>query len=385
MSCADTYTHKKTGESFTGFTTTKKVKKLSVVKSAEKGTLKINLKDYKIVLDNKGRKDYVVVIPLRNGIEFMAETEAFCKAIEKNVNKGVKLIIIDVDSPGGSVMMCKKICKFITGIKSKCPIAAYISGGEMNGAISAAAGVSLACPSIYMAPETTIGAATPWMMTKYGIKESAEGFRMDFSNLYGKLAEGNGKPRLIAMAMVDKNFDVIEYKHDGIRYFASKELKSISPKPKNTVDKEDGTYTYRFPENVDSFNWSKIGEVLTLSAQEALKSGICDSIASTKFELVEQLGLSGAKLITDPSPLKARKGIQKAEKRVNATTLRIEKRISSFNNSRMTYKEAVSQLNKMHKEVSDAVGLADKYPEINVNRDRLYELKDIIESILNKL
>ncbi len=385
LSLADTFTNKKTKESFDGFATTKKMHKLTVVRTSDNKPLKINLKDYDIALNNKGRRDLITVIPLHNAIEFSAETDAFCKAIEKNVNKGVKLIIIDVDSPGGSVSLCIKMCKFIMKMKKLCPIVAYVSSGEINGAISAAAGVCLACPSIYMSPKTTIGAATPFIMTKYGIVAVNADFRHGFSQFYGELARKNGKPMLIAMAMVDMNFDVTEYKFDNKSVFVSKKLKIIDPKPEDSTDNPDKTLSWNPPKDAQVVDWSKDKKLITLVASDALKVGICDGIMDSKYALVDKLGLSGTKLVIDKSPMKARRDIKVAKKRVDTTIVRIERRIVNFNHTRMTYKEAVTQLNKMTNEVHDAIGLSKKYPEIRVNRKRLHELNDQLESILKRL
>ena len=385
LSLADTFTNKKTKESFDGFATTKKIHKLTVVRTSENKPLKIKLKDYDITLNNKGRRDLITVIPLRNAIEFSAETDAFCKAIKKNVNKGVKLIIIDVDSPGGSIRLCMKMCKFITKMKKLCPIVAYVSSGEINGAISAAAGVCLACPSIYMSPKTTIGAATPFIMTKYGIVAVGADFRHEFSQFYGELARNNGKPMLIAMAMVDMNFDVTEYKFDNKSVFVSKKLKIIDPKPEDSTDNPNKTFSWDPPKDAQVVDWSKDRKLITLVASDALKVGLCDDIVDSKYALVDKLGLSGTKLVTDKSPMKARRDIKVAKKRVDTTIVRIERRIVNFNHTRMTYKEAVTQLNKMTNEVHDAIGLSKKYPEIRVNRKRLHELNNQLEGILKRL
>ncbi len=385
LSPADTFTNRKTKESFDGFATTKRVDGLTVVRTSGNKTIKINLEDYDITQNSKGRKDLVIVIPLRNSVEFSAETDAFCDSVERAVNKGVKLIIIDVDSPGGNVSLCVKMCKTISQMKKLCPIVAYISSGEINGAISAAAGVCLACPSIYMSPKTTIGAATPFIKTKYGIRSADADFRHNFSQFYGALAHENGKPILIAMAMVDMNFDVTEYRFDNKSVFVSEKLGIIDPKPENTNYNKDKTLSWKPPKDAQRINWSKDGKLITLTANDALKVGICDGIVDSKYTLIDKLGLYGTKLATDRTPVRARKEVMVAKKRIETTIVRIEQRIANYSHAKMSYKETVAQLNKMSKEVHDAIGLSEKYPEIQVDRKRLYELNKTLESILKKL
>lgn len=379
---ADTFTNKKSGETFTGFATTRKFKDLTIVKTQEKGTQKLKLSDYDIKQDANGRADQITIIELRNAIEFMAETEAFCKALEKNASRGVKMIIVDVDSPGGSIMMCRIMCKKILEISKICPIVAYISGGEMNGAISAAAGVSMACRDIYMASETTIGAATPWMMTKFGIKEASEEFRQGFSGFYGEVAEKTGKPKLIAMAMVDKDFDVTEYRFDDQQIFHSKTLGMIVPTPKGVTPDKEGKFSFRFPKDAKTHTWTKKGDVMTLSAPDAVETGIATGIIDSQSLLLKELKLGCSKVVLDKSPNKARAGIQKAKKRIDNTIVRIQSRISSFNNTKMTYDQAMGQLTKMSKELRDAIKLSEKYPEMQVNRPVLYELYNQVQAAL---
>ena len=74
----------------------------------------------------------------------MCETEALEKAIEMASNQGPLCILIEVDTPGGSADLMRRICDAITKANN-CRTVAFISGGEHGGAYSAGAIIALAC------------------------------------------------------------------------------------------------------------------------------------------------------------------------------------------------------------------------------------------------
>ena len=381
---ADTFTNKKTGETFTGYATTRKVEGKNMVKTVEAGYQKLDLENYEVVQDKNGRKEEVIFIPLRNAIEFLYETEAFCEALEKTADNGPLFIVIDVDSPGGRVDLCKMMCEKILDIQKRCPVYAYVSGGPCNGAYSSAAGVSLACQRIYMTPDTAIGAATPYMRTQAGLKSDDE-FRKTFSEYFGWLAKEHNKPVPLAMAMVDKDFSVVEVEIDGQRHFWSKELKRIHPKPKNAKDQEDGTFIFTFPPETIRYTWSEKGAIVTLSAQDAQKTGIADAIFDSQATMFQELGYESAKLKYNKAPEVARKEFQKMQMRTEKTIARIQNRINNWNRTVQTRDEAIAQASKLSKELGDILGLAEKYEELHINREKVEMLHKMVQDFLHSL
>jgi hypothetical protein len=184
------------------------------------------------------------------------------------------------------------------------------------------------------------------------------------------------------MAMVDMNFDVIEYRVGKKRYFASTKLGLIMPKPKDGIDNPNGSFSWTPPKDAQVFNWSRDKDLITLTASDALKAGICDSIAKSKYELIEKLDLANTKIVTDNGPLRARRAVETAQKTVNATIVRIEKRFQTFSKTSISRQERYSQLTKMAKEVRSALILADKYPEIALEREALRCLESKLNSAL---
>ena len=382
---ADTFKNNETGETLTGYATTMKIKDLSVVVTQEKGRQKLDLEKYTIEQNLKGRNDIVVVVGLKDPISYICETETFCQALEKAANRGVSQIIIEVDSPGGYVFLCKRMCNKIKELRKLCPISAFICGGEYNGAYSAAAAVSLSCPKLYMAPNTAIGAATPYVKSKCGELKSDDKFREGFSNYFGNLAKENDKPFLIAKAMVEKDFDVEGFEMDGKKYFRSKTLEIIHPIPEKAKDLGDGKFSYHVPDGTTFYTWSKVGDIVTLSSEDALNTTIADKVIESQPFLIKNLGLMQSKVIIDNSPQKTRKEFEKVEKRVERTLVRVHQRLLNANQIR-NRDDAISQLSQMAAELRAIIKLKTKYEDLDdSNCPQIYELYKQVQTALHQL
>ena len=139
---------------------------------------------------------------------------------------GASLIIYHVDTFGGLVEAADKIRKTI--LDTTVPNVAFID----KNAASAGALISYAADRIIMAPGSSIGAAT--VVEGGSGAKASEKYQSYMRGLMRATAEANGRDPLIAESMVDDSLEV-----EGI------------------VD---------------------VGELLTLSAQEALDVGVADGI-----------------------------------------------------------------------------------------------------------
>jgi len=105
------------------------------------------------------QKDQPVVITLRFQDALNPVWQEHLKrATQAAEQRGANAIIIELDTPGGSVDLMNKLVEQIRG--SQIPIIVYVSP---RGAMAASAGtlITLAGHAAAMAPETTIGAASP--------------------------------------------------------------------------------------------------------------------------------------------------------------------------------------------------------------------------------
>lgn len=134
------------------------------------------------------------------------------RQIERAVDNGVKLIIFEVDSPGGYLFESQELAQAIAALKDRGVHAvAYIP----EGAYSGAAIISLGCDDIYMKPEAKIGDAG-------AIRETAEGGAFErapekvlspLKQLLGELARRKNRPVALAQAMCDIDLPVYQVTH----------------------------------------------------------------------------------------------------------------------------------------------------------------------------
>ena len=149
----------------------------------------------------------VWIIPIRGDI--MPSLAAFVRReTRKALNSGVGTIIFEIDTFGGRVDSTLQITSFIMSIRNAKTVA-WIGSSEATMGISWSAGaiIAFACSEIYMAPGSSIGAAAPVS----GAGESAgEKAVAAIRSQVAALAERNGHPVGLALAMVDYDIELWE-------------------------------------------------------------------------------------------------------------------------------------------------------------------------------
>lgn len=160
-------------------------------------------------------------------------------ALEEARNVQADIVIIEMDTYGGAVNDADDIRTMILEFEK--PIYVFIN----KDAASAGALISIATDSIYMAPGSSIGAAT--VVTGDG-QAAPDKYQSYMRSMMRSTAEANGRDPKIAEAMVDETIEV-----DSI---------------------------------------SAEGKVLTFSTSEAIKYGFCEAQVSSIDELLERVGIS---------------------------------------------------------------------------------------------
>jgi membrane-bound ClpP family serine protease len=330
---ADTIVNKKTGETLHGYLTGAENAGLSDANTTEKGLIKINLADFTVTRDAKGRNNSYALIEVG---ELMAgmETTAFEETIKKEAARGPLFILLEIDSPGGRVDLCKRMCAAVKELKC-IDTYAYIKGGTNGGAYSAAAVLSMACNKIYMAPGTVIGAATMISMDPNGkvsdMKSAlgetvGEKMSSAWRNYMASLASEKNRPAVLALAMENKDIEVVEVIQNGKRVF----IDSVNKKPDEAIVKI----------------WSKKGELLTLPAKDAIDCGMADKIYSTRQDFLSDHNAANAQIITDDSMVKARELYEKIEKRLEKLNSSIDLGVKQYEatNSRVKAMRALQSM-----------------------------------------
>ncbi len=167
------------------------------------------------------------------------------RAINEAEGADAAAIVFEIDTFGGLVDAADAIRKSI--LETPLPTVAFID----RNAASAGALISYAADRIVMVPGASIGAAT---VVEGGTGEAApDKYQSYMRGLMRATAEANGRDPRIAEAMVDESLDV----------------EGVSP----------------------------VGQVLTLSANEALQYGVADAVIGTREQLLAELNLADRAVI----------------------------------------------------------------------------------------
>jgi ATP-dependent protease ClpP protease subunit len=363
----DTFTSREGGQVLHGYATQQIVENKTVVYTQEKGLVHLDLAAYIVRRDRMGRRNNVIIIPMKEGIMLEIETEAFEKALVSASNKGPLFILVEIDTPGGRVDLAQRICGVITKMDN-CETVAFICGGKYGGAYSAGAAIAFACDKIYMAKNTAIGAAAAVVQTPAGpvdvekvYGETIEAKISSFWRGYlASLAEQNYRPGLLAMAMADKDIEVIEVDEDGRRIFLE---------PVNIKATQKVVHT-----------WSKKGSILTLPAADAARCGIADKVVNSRNDVLLDKEAINASIIVNND---AREAMRKFER----VKLRFEKLMDSldyrFKQAKLA-KTSNRQLKSLRGIISDyknLIRLAKQYPDIPVSVAMLEERLNSVEAL----
>jgi membrane-bound serine protease (ClpP class) len=192
-----------------------------------------------INLVSASSKGKVVVIPIRGPI-----TMELSQSVQREINKanlsGARAVILDINTEGGLVKAATEICDSISN--SKAPVIAFIN----KRAWSAGALISISAPKIAIASGGSIGASEPIPATEKNISALKTEFMA--------WAEKNNRNTEIAAGMVDKNIVIQGLKNQG--------------------------------------------EILSLTATQALEKGFVDRKAESLEEVLKSEKLDGAEVET---------------------------------------------------------------------------------------
>ena len=184
---------------------------------------------------------------------------------EAKANKA-EVLVVEIDSPGGSVAEAIKASGALVRLKGVRTVA-FVQRGDSGGAISAAALIALSCDDIYMQPGTTIGASTPYVIEeKTGNRKLDEKFMSDLRAQFRAVAQAKGHPALVAEGMVDLSLSIWvgEHKDGGLKFAQAASRTDAMQKCANKGER---------PLRVTQV--SKKTQLVTLSVDQAVKWRVC--------------------------------------------------------------------------------------------------------------
>ena len=169
------------------------------------------------------------VIPIEGDITRSMATFVRREA-RRAVDQGAEYLIFEIDTFGGRVDSSLQITSFMMSVRGVTTIA-WVRNTETSMGVSWSAGalIALACSQIYMANGTSIGAAAPVAVGPDGSTDATgEKTVAAVRSQIAALAERNGHPTGIALAMVDYDIELWEIEVDGaINVVTAQELERL--------------------------------------------------------------------------------------------------------------------------------------------------------------
>jgi membrane-bound ClpP family serine protease len=364
----DTFTNPVSGVVYHGYLTSQVQDGNTLVHTQEEGPLELNLARWDVISNSKGRNNEVMVLKLSGAIKYHIETEALIESIKSSADKGPLFIILEIDTPGGNIGLAKKLSSAISQTKN-CEIIGYINGGEHGGAISAGAAIAFACDKIYMAGNSTIGAATAIITANRKPKDIKETYGEDVGEKFSSswrahlasLAEQNSRPGILARAMVDRDIEAIEV--------LDTDQKSIYIDPVNKLAGQKVLHT-----------WSKKGSLLTLTSTEAVKCSVADKVVDSREELLKDIQAQYAKVIEDDSVEKASRELKRARLKATRLTKELDLSIKQLQSRNMPRPRALKLIRDIRNDFKQLLQLAKKYPDLKIDATAVQSQLNSVEA-----
>jgi membrane-bound serine protease (ClpP class) len=228
------------------------------------------------------------VVPIHGPID-RPLTVYISRSVERARADEVSYVIFDIDTFGGRVDSALEITTRI-GSLSDIETIAYVRVRPEGTGVSWSAGaiISMAADRIYMAPGTSMGAAAPVLQSPSGGQEAASEKTVSaVRTQMAALAEKNGYPRAIALAMVDAEVEAVEVFVDGAsRIVTRTELAELERQA------EEEGQTVEVGRTI-----SASGKLLSLTAGEMERYGVSSGSPADFPELYEELGIGEERVV----------------------------------------------------------------------------------------
>ncbi len=195
------------------------------------------------------------------------------EGINEAINKGADLVILEMDTPGGTVSASQTLADFIFK-DVDIEVVAYINTKAYSGGTM----VALACDAIYMDQRVgTIGDVAPVTATGEMLPEKVQTVIRETMANYGRQ---NGYPVALVLAMVTPDYTVYRLKleeEEGYEFVRKVEMDVWSEDKKNKI---------AFKELLVAN-----GELLTISTPQAVEYGLAKAGVTSRLHLFDELGI----------------------------------------------------------------------------------------------
>ncbi len=189
-------------------------------------------------------------------------------------------LLVRVDTPGGEVERMRQIAAALSAAASSgLAVATWVD----DEALSAGVWITIVGQPVLMAPTGTIGAAQVVQLGPTGMSPAPEKIQSAYRAWVRAWAEQHGRSPLLAEAMIDERFVVRRVRDsEGVMRLMG------------GAEWDDLVKQGREPELLSTV--SREGEMLTLTASEAVALGFANGIAADEGEVLAKLGLPGGRI-----------------------------------------------------------------------------------------
>lgn len=195
------------------------------------------------------------------------------------------MIVFELNTFGGRVDSALEITSLI-GSVSWAETVAYIPSASGGTGVSWSAGalISFSCDRIVMDAGTSMGAAAPVYQSSEGMVMAEEKTVSAVRGQMAALAEKNGYPRSVALAMVDDDLELYEVE-------TAEGLRLLTPDEIMEMERVTGREILR------GRLLSAGGKLLTLTAGEMERYGVSSATVSGRDSLFGYLGIAGSSVV----------------------------------------------------------------------------------------
>ena len=220
------------------------------------------------------------------GVIMPLSEHAFYRHLERARAAGADLVIVEIDSPGGTVDSSLALANRLLTFKDARTVAFV-----RKQAISGAAIMALGCDEIIMAPDALIGDAGPIFQDENGMfRHAPEKIRSILAAEVRKLAAATERPEVLAEAMVDAKLEI----------FQCTQRESGEARLMSTYDLEN---------QGDAALWEQgplVPETrkdlfLTLNGRRALELKLSEGLAADQIDLIDRYQLTEDPIILETS------------------------------------------------------------------------------------
>jgi membrane-bound serine protease (ClpP class) len=207
------------------------------------------------------------------------------RAIERAKQEGTDLVVV-LDTPGGEVGLMYQIGEALRRARDGgVQTVAFVD----RRALSAGVLVAMSCDLIYMAPGSVIGAATPITIGPQGMQDVDKKIKAGMQAEWRAYAEEQGRPPLLAEAMVNADVEVLLIEEDGMERLVS------GSEWDDLLEKEAEARLVRTIADSET--------LVALTAEEALEYGFADGLADDLRDVLEvKLGRIGVEpVVLEPT------------------------------------------------------------------------------------